>query len=39
MREKIKDEIVWTTIQKDLQPLKDKINSYLNGSNNINVIK
>ena len=26
----IKDEIVWTTIQTDLQPLKDKIKSYLN---------
>ena len=27
----IKDEIVWSTIQTDLQPLKDKIRSYLNG--------
>ena len=26
----IKDEIVWTTIQTDLQPLKQKIESYLN---------
>lgn len=26
----IRDEIVWATIQTDLQPLKEKIESYLN---------
>ena len=31
MREKIKDEIVWSTIQTDLQPLKGNIESYLKG--------
>ena len=26
----IKDEIIWSTIHADLQPLKDKVESYLN---------